>query len=750
MIAPRSRMHVGLLALAMVNMLPALEAEEAWRYIALAFGAAVFSYFLSGSKWSDAVRPSMITTGVLCSVIFTVYEMFLRKDEAPVYILNLAHFIILLCCCKFFELRTARDTGIVVLMAFLLLIIGAFVSASLLFAAVILIDLTIGVAWLLEFHARCEAQRIAASAARIRVTALASNAASDASIGTAPPALRNRLTGALGNSVGLAVVGLVIFIAIPRGWSTGLFGRMHRMVPTAVSGFTDEITLRDAAIFEDPTPVMRVRFTQAGRILTDDDFRPMMRGSTMDRYVRGRWERTHSYAPARRHSQRGISIEPLFNVSTRYVPTDLLEQDITLFKPARGNLFAAYPPVYFGSEDFSFLQQDPIDLCLHTPQVPRRDVHYYVYSLRPREQVFNRRIEYAPRDSFRRDEMSLIPSSVTDFAMELCRDFGNPLDPAQREFIATQIERHFAQGPYTYAFSRGRPPHGVDPVEDFLYTSRKGHCEYFASAMAVVCQAVNIPTRLVTGFAGGEFDPASGTFQFRQKDAHAWTEVFIPEKGWVPFDPTPATSTRETSHESGLWARAVRWVDMMRAQWSSSVVLFDANRRGGLLSRIGDWFRALGAGGQDSSFTGTIKAFLIGPEMSRPIERVMYWLLLLLIVALLAIIVRVLWLTALIVRAYLPGPSGPASRRARRSDARFYDRLLALLENKGHAKPPFQTPLEFASTLARSHRDLSEMPTYVNWFYEVQFGERALPREHLRRLNGFLQRLRDDPAFGTR
>lgn len=746
MIVPRSLMHAGLLVLSLVNMLPALEAEDAWGYLALASGAALVSFALSGSKWADSVRPSMITTGVLCAVIYTVYEMFLRKDETPVYILNLAHFIILLCCCKFCELRTARDAGIIVIMAFLLLIIGAFVSASLLFAAVILIDLTFGVAWLLEFHARCEVQRVAASAAQIRPIARPSQEDEIEQ----PLALRNRLTGALGSSLGLAVVALVIFIVIPRGWSTGLFGRMHRMVPTAVSGFTDEITLRDTAIFEDPTPVMRVRFTQAGRVLTDEDLRPLMRGSTMDRYVRGRWERTHSYAPARRHAQRGISVEPLFNVSTRYVPTDLMEQDITLFQPARGNLFAAYPPVYFGSDDLSFLQQDPIDLCLHTPQVPQRDVRYYVYSLRPDRPVFNRRIEFSPRTFYRRDEISVIAPRVSDFAVDLCRDFGNALDPLQREAIVTQIERHFAQGPYTYTLSRGRPPHGVDPVEDFLYTSRKGHCEYFASAMAVVCQAVGIPARLVTGFAGGEFDPASGTFQFRQKDAHAWVEVFIPEKGWLPFDPTPAVGTRETGREGGLWARAVRWVDLLRAQWSSSVVLFDANRRGGLLARFGDWFRTLGAGGQDGSVIGTIKALLMGPEMIRPIERVMYWLLLLLIAALLVILVRVLWLTALIVRAYLPGPSGPASRHPRRADARFYDRLLALLENKGHAKPAYLTPLEFAQRLARSHRDLSEMPTFVHWFYEVQFGARALPRDHTRRLNGFLRRLRDDPAFGTR
>lgn len=191
-------------------------------------------------------------------------------------------------------------------------------------------------------------------------------------------------------------------------------------------------------------------------------------------------------------------------------------------------------------------------------------------------------------------------------------------------------------------------------------------------------------------------------------------------------------------------------VDLMRAQWSSSVVLFDANRRGGLLAHFDNWFRALGAGGQDGSMIGTIKAVLMGPEMIRPVERVMYWLLLVLIVVLLAIIVRVVWLTALIVRAYLPSPSGPASRRMRRADARFYDRLLALLENKGHAKPATLTPLEFARRLARSHRDLSEMPTYVHWFYDVQFGDRALPRDHVRQLNGFLQRLRDDPAFGTR
>ena len=89
-----------------------------------------------------------------------------------------------------------------------------------------------------------------------------------------------------------------------------------------------------------------------------------------------------------------------------------------------------------------------------------------------------------------------------------------------------------------YSLDAPLAPQGVDVVDDFLFQSKLGWCEQIASSLVVMLREVGVPTRLATGFAPGERDGTSGRFIVREKDAHAWAEVWFPEVGWVPFDPT--------------------------------------------------------------------------------------------------------------------------------------------------------------------------------------------------------------------
>lgn len=88
-------------------------------------------------------------------------------------------------------------------------------------------------------------------------------------------------------------------------------------------------------------------------------------------------------------------------------------------------------------------------------------------------------------------------------------------------------------------------PANQDPVLYFLTVSRKGTCVHFASAMVLLCRASGIPARLVTGFAIGEWDEGKRCFIVRERDAHAWAEVYLPKVGWVAMDPTPGYSIPE-------------------------------------------------------------------------------------------------------------------------------------------------------------------------------------------------------------
>ncbi len=92
-----------------------------------------------------------------------------------------------------------------------------------------------------------------------------------------------------------------------------------------------------------------------------------------------------------------------------------------------------------------------------------------------------------------------------------------------------------------------REPDGVDAVDHFLFETKRGFCEHIASAMAVLLRSVGVPTRLVVGYGPGERNPLTGYFEVRQSDAHAWVEVWYPQAGWLPYDPTFGVPPAEPS-----------------------------------------------------------------------------------------------------------------------------------------------------------------------------------------------------------
>ena len=120
---------------------------------------------------------------------------------------------------------------------------------------------------------------------------------------------------------------------------------------------------------------------------------------------------------------------------------------------------------------------------------------------------------------------------------QLARQITRGLDNNYDKAIA--IERWLEDEPAATRSSSPIPA-STEPIDFFLFDRKKGHCEYFASAFAVLARAVGIPTRQVNGFLGGEWNEYQGYVAVRAGDAHSWAEVYFPGKGWVTFDPTPA------------------------------------------------------------------------------------------------------------------------------------------------------------------------------------------------------------------
>jgi hypothetical protein len=152
-----------------------------------------------------------------------------------------------------------------------------------------------------------------------------------------------------------------------------------------------------------------------------------------------------------------------------------------------------------------------------------------------------------------------------------------------------RAEQHFLNGGYRY--SREGVPTGKDAIHQFLFGSRKGHCEFFASSLALLLRAAGVPARLVGGYLGGEYNRIGGYYLVSEDMAHVWVEAYIEGTGWVRTDPS-----RFATNAGVLWnehtqldlvARIRLLIDAFDYRWTRTVVSYDFERQTGQLRLAG-------------------------------------------------------------------------------------------------------------------------------------------------------------------
>lgn len=163
--------------------------------------------------------------------------------------------------------------------------------------------------------------------------------------------------------------------------------------------------------------------------------------------------------------------------------------------------------------------------------------------------------------------------------------------------IAQAALRMFHDDHFRYTLAPA--PLGRDAMDDFLFSTREGFCEHYASAFTILMRAAGLPARVVTGYQGGFWNKLGNYLLVRQSDAHAWSEVWLTGRGWVRFDPTGAVRPDRISlgaaaaaADSGSspmgWLNALRdRLDVVNRWWSEGVIGFDALRQRGLLTPFG-------------------------------------------------------------------------------------------------------------------------------------------------------------------
>src|SRR5438477_5434193 len=265
----------------------------------------------------------------------------------------------------------------------------------------------------------------------------------------------------------------------------------------------------------------------------------------------------------------------------------------------------------------------------------------------------------------------------------------------------------------------------LDPLANFLFERKQGHCEYFASAMAVMLRTLRIPARVATGFRGGEFNDVSSQYVVRASDAHAWVEVYFSGYGWVEFDPTPAGSALVPTG----WDRAMLYMDAMASFWREWIVNYDLGHQQTLALAARDnsreWFEKF-RHWRERQYEFLLKAArrAHGAITESPGRWSLRGTLLLTLMLLSANALR-LW--GIVSKRQL---AAHPERFPGKAATIWYERMTRRLGRGGWHKAPAQTPAEFAARIDES--ELRERVVEFTQKYEsARFGDSAEAAQRL-------------------
>ena len=294
---------------------------------------------------------------------------------------------------------------------------------------------------------------------------------------------------------------------------------------------------------------------------------------------------------------------------------------------------------------------------------------------------------------FARSYYTRLPDSRNPRTLELAQQMRD--EAANEEAFITNVLEKFNDEEYFYTLEP--PALGSNPVDRFLFDTRRGFCEHYASAFAVMMRAVGIPSRIVLGYQGGEINPMGEYMIVRQADAHAWTEVWLPNRGWYRIDPTAAVAPERI--ESG---RSGAMFDGIAASWglsAPSALLYQLTLTlDALNAKWNEWI--LGYGPENQS------KFMEWLGMDDPDWRNMMLTLIAIVVALIAII------------------SGNLALRYRppRKDAAaiLYQKFT---EKTGVEPSQGETPLSYAVRISDARTDIADAANSITAHYlDVRYG----------------------------
>jgi transglutaminase-like putative cysteine protease len=690
--------------------------------LALLFVAVmIVSWFLEGTRWQLPERFGLAI--VLLSIpLFYLdwqYQKSIGEPAERLGVTALAHLIVFLSAVKLVQVKKDRDWVFLYLISFFEVLLAAGLSFSPVFLGTLTLYLLCGLCAVTAFEIQKARRSLAYAETRLLV----------------PPDSRVFRKGGLRSwrnteaarlpLVAVALLLLIftlalpLFLIAPRSGAAALTrsgGGLSNFI-----GFSENVTLGQiGTLKQDNGLVMRVR-------LEDAEPPPGLRwrGVALDEFTGVGWRKS---AEAR----SGTAAEEksgVFRIGTTEALHRLTTQTFFLEPLESAVLFGA-PRVVAIKGDLPFVRVDGEGGL----QSRRHDFERIMYKALSD-------MEDPPVEKLRAD-MRAYPASfdrylqlpdkldrrIVYYAQSVLRgaQARNRYDAAVA--IEADLQRNFA---YSLEMRAG----GADPLSDFLFNIRSGHCEYFSTAMAVMLRTHGVAARVVNGFLPGEYNETSGAYTVRQSDAHSWVEVYFPEtRSWVTFDPTPSIGRTEPVR-TGFTAQLQKYAEALELLWFQYVVGYDKQEQRSLANQLHN--RVFDYGRMASSFLATVRGYLNTQTLSI-VTAIMALALILFALIFGKRFWRTLWGRNLVTAN---GDDGTYS------SVDFYERLVNALEQRGMSRDKHLTPLEFAQKLNPT-LDSGQALMITRAYNRVRFGRQRLTATEKREIEKALFELESTNSSG--
>lgn len=679
----------------------------------LFIGLMTPAWLLEGSRFQVSERIGTVLIVLAVPLYYLLWRggFFYFESSEAVLPSVLARLILTLSVIKLLQKKSDRDWIFLYIMAFFQVLLAAGLSISALYLLAFVAFVFFIVSTIILFEMR-KTERAVEDKATVKCEGAAS---------------KLRLSG-IGRIPVTAVVLIVLIIAIatpmfffiPRIGGAGI-GSDPGGVSTR-SGFSDRIQLGGIGrIQENDEVVMRVRLDG-----NDTSGNLRWRGIALDTFDGQGWSksRPNSREPREKGDRDIIQVDFPSGKESLLLQTFYLEPLDTpvLFAAPRAvgvqGSFSllmrdAYGAIYFQRPGERISYRVLSDTSLPAPQTLRADragypVQFSNYLQRPNQ--FDKRIE-------------ALTASVTE--------------AARNRYDAAYMVENYLQTQFGYTLEQKAG--GSDPVSDFLFNVREGHCEYFATAMALMLRSQGIATRVVTGFQQGDYNETADVFVVRQRHAHAWVEVYFPgEEVWVTFDPTPAAGQGTEVAQLGLTDRFAKYIEAFEMFWIQYFVAYDNQEQRSLFTSLRRGFQEYQS--RTSFYFDTVQILIaewwkdikgengfetrmsaIGFGVAGVAITVAF---LLLVFAGVKLVKKQRLLSRLLARLR-------PSRRPVVLD--FYDRMIAILESRGIVRDPHQTPLEFAVGL-----NMPAVARVTDAYNAVRFGNKQMTDHEAKELSDVL------------